>query len=173
MDQGVRAGLVSMLGLVAGGIVHLTAATLGISALLAATPRGLDALTWAGAAYLAWLGWRELAAPRSVEDHGPAPLRRRRELFRQGFLVNLLNPKAVLFFLAFLPQFVRTDGVDPRLQVLALGAVFLALALCTDTFWVLVADRAGRWLRSPRRIRARRRLSAGIYLALAVAAVLA
>ena len=128
-------------------------------------------MTLAGAAYLAWLGWAELrsqgAAGSATLDPGP---RTRGRLFRQGVTVSLLNPKAVLFFMAFLPQFVRPDGADPRLQMLALGGTFLGLALCTDTLWALVAGGAGAWLRRPEWIRVRKRISAAVYFVLAVAA---
>jgi threonine/homoserine/homoserine lactone efflux protein len=92
------------------------------------------------------------------------------QLYRQGVLVSVLNPKAVLFFMAFLPQFVRPGGADPRLQVLALGGTFLALALCTDTLWAVTAGRAGGWLRDPRRQGVRRWVSAAVYFALAAGA---
>lgn len=170
LDQGVRAGWVSALGLVTGGAVHVLAAAVGISALLTATPGALTVLTWAGAAYLAWLGLRELRGTPTVVEEGDQPLRSHGQLYRQGVVVSLLNPKAILFFMAFLPQFVRVGGVDPRIQVLALGGTFLALALCTDSAWAFLAGRAGGWLRSPARDRLRRRVSAAIYLALAVAA---
>lgn len=170
LDQGFRAGLVSALGLVAGGAVHVMAAAVGISALLAASPRALLGLTWAGAAYLAWLGWGELRAGGAPEGADAAPPRAPGHLFRQGVLVSLLNPKAILFFLAFLPQFVVPGAADPRLQVLVLGATFLGLALCTDTAWAAAAGRAGGWLRGPGRARIRRRISATLYFALAVGA---
>lgn len=171
VDQGDGAGVVAALGLVTGGAVHVLAAVLGVSALLAASPTALAALLWAGAAYLAWLGWSEIRSANAPQAQDPSPPRTRLELYRQGVWVTLLNPKAILFFLAFLPQFVRPDGADPRLQLLALGATFLALALCTDTIWALVAGRAGKWLRGHGRGRLRRWLSATVYFALAIAAV--
>ena len=154
MDQGVGAGVVSALGLVVGGAVYVLATVVGVSALVTAAPGALKALTLAGAAYLAWLGWTELQSQgAAAAGPGDAP-RSRRQLFRQGVTVSLLNPKAVLFFMAFLPQFVRPGGADPRLQMLALGGTFLGLALCTDTLWALAAGRAGAWLRRPERVRA-------------------
>lgn len=170
VDQGARAGLVSAMGLLTGGAVHVLAAVMGISALLAASPASLVVLTWSGAAYLAWLGLRELAGANAPEGAAPPLARTPGQLYRQGVVVSVLNPKAVLFFMAFLPQFVRAGGVDPRLQVLALGGTFLALAVCTDTLWALTAGRAGQLLRGPGRERVRRWVSAGVYFALAVAA---
>lgn len=172
VDQGVRAGIVSAMGLVVGGAVHVMAAVVGISALLAATPAALVALTWAGAAYLAWLGFSEIRARAAPDGNGGNPtVRPAGAIFRQGVVVSLLNPKAFLFFMAFLPQFVRRDGADPRLQVLALGATFLGLAVCTDSAWALAAGKAGTWLRGPGRERIRRRVSATVYFVLAAGAV--
>lgn len=171
VDQGAKAGIVSALGLVSGGAVHVLAAVMGISALLAASPSSLAVLTWLGAAYLAWLGFRELAGSAAPEGTASPPVRTPGELYRQGVVVSVLNPKAVLFFMAFLPQFVRVGGVDARLQVLALGGTFLALAMCTDTLWAVTAGRAGHRLRSPGRQRVRRWVSATVYFALAAGAV--
>lgn len=170
LDQGVRAGITSAMGLVTGGAVHVSAAALGISALLAASPSSLALLTGAGAAYLAWLGWRELRGSAERGSHQAPAAPTPGQLYRQGVLVSLLNPKAVVFFMAFLPQFVRAGGADPRLQVLALGGTFLALAVCTDTLWALAAGRAGHRLRAPGRHRVRRWVSATVYFALAVGA---
>ncbi|HKJ02059.1 MAG TPA: LysE family translocator [Longimicrobiales bacterium] len=170
VDQGVRAGLVSAMGLATGGALHMLAAVVGISALLAASSSALAALAWAGAAYLGWLGWRELRPSPPRRGEAPSPARTPTQLYRQGVLVSVLNPKAVLFFLAFLPQFVRPGGADPRLQVLALGGTFLGLAVCTDALWAVTAARAGRRLRGPGAQRVRRWVSATIYFALAVGA---
>lgn len=171
MDQGFAAGLVSALGLVVGGAVYVLATVVGVSALVTAAPGALKALTLAGAAYLAWLGWAEIRSQGAGGAAGPGDAPRSPgKLFRQGVTVSLLNPKAVLFFMAFLPQFVRPGGADPRLQMLALGGTFLGLALCTDTLWALAAGRAGAWLRRPEWLRVRKRISAGVYFVLAVAA---
>lgn len=171
VDQGSRAGIVSALGLVTGGAVHVLAAVLGISALLAASTSSLAVLTWGGAGYLAWLGLRELLGPKSPDGAVASPALTSGQLYRQGVVVSVLNPKAVLFFMAFLPQFVRVGGADPRLQVLALGGTFLALAVCTDTLWALTAGHAGHRLRTPGRQRVRRWVSAAVYFALAVGAI--
>ncbi len=172
MEQGPRAGILSAMGLVTGGVVHMLAAVVGITALLAASPSALTALRWAGAAYLLYLAWKEISAPEPADGEGARPLRRSAELYRGGLMVNLLNPKSALFFLAFLPQFVEPGHGDPRLQVLALGAGFLCLAACTDTMYAFLGGRAGRLLRTPGARRARRWLSAGIYAGLGVLALL-
>jgi threonine/homoserine/homoserine lactone efflux protein len=172
MEQGPRAGILSAMGLLTGGTVHMLAAVAGVTALLAASASALSALRWAGAAYLFWLAWREVSRSAMGAGNGGRSPRRGGELYRGGLMVALLNPKSVLFFLAFLPQFVRPGAGDPRLRVLALGVTFLGLAVCTDTMYSVVGGQAGRLLRTPAARRARRWLSAGIYAGLGVVALL-
>ena len=104
ISQGRGAGIVSMLGIETGGLVHVTAAALGLSALLASSATAFDVVRFAGAGYLVYLGIRRLREPTSLTAVlTPASPRR---LFTQGIVVNVLNPKTALFFLAFLPQFI-------------------------------------------------------------------
>lgn len=172
-EQGRIAGLCSALGLVAGGAVHVAAAALGLSALLASSPVLYSAVQLAGAAYLVFLGIRTLAErpPTDVEEAGrPAP-RSRRRLMVDGLVVNLLNPKAALFFLAFLPQFTDPARGAAALQILALGGLFLTLALVNDSFYALAAGALAPWFRAhPGRLAARRWITGAVYLGLGVAA---
>src|SRR5438094_474883 len=119
VSQGVRAGAVSALGVETGTLVHIGAAVLGLSTLVASSPVAFAVLRYAGAAYLCWLGLRALRRPSTVDiaESHREPLPR---LFCSGLLVNVLNPKVVLFFLAFLPQFVR-PGDTARGQMAVLG----------------------------------------------------
>jgi threonine/homoserine/homoserine lactone efflux protein len=118
---GPRAGMAANLGIAAGGMVQVLVAGLGLGALVAAHPAAFEAIRWAGVAYLLWLAFKTLGAPGARAAAVSArPLAR---VFREALLVNLLNPKVVLFILAFLPQFVTPDRpVLP--QFLVLGAVF-------------------------------------------------
>ena len=121
------------------------------------------------------MAWKELASRGSGPLERPSGIpipRSRGELFRGGLLVNVLNPKAALFFLAFLPQFVDPERGDARAQILLLGLTFLVVAFGTDTLYALLGGRAGRLLRTPGVHRARRWVSAAIYATLGVAAVL-
>jgi threonine/homoserine/homoserine lactone efflux protein len=132
--QGYRAGLVSALGVEAGTLVHIAFAVLGVSALVAASPVAFNVLKFAGAGYLLYLAARTVLRPSELNLGGgadPLPLRR---VFRDGVVVNVLNPKVALFFLAFLPQFVTGDAgtAGARAQMVVLGAVFFALALVLD-----------------------------------------
>jgi threonine/homoserine/homoserine lactone efflux protein len=172
VEQGRTAGLVSVLGLETGALIHVAAAAAGLSALVASSPTAFTALRYGGAAYLLWLGIRTLRRNRAgapAPAVGPAPYRR---LFRDGVLVDVLNPKTSLFFLAFLPGFVH-DGHGPvALQVVVLGLVFVVLAALTDGVYALAAARVSRGVRRhwPRPLVL---ASAGAYGALGVLAIAA
>lgn len=125
--QGLRAGAIAALGIGAGILVHITAAALGLSAILAASASAFTVVKIAGAAYLVYVGVSLLRSPArpsgsaAAVEFAPATLR---TVFLQGFLTNVLNPKVALFFLAFLPQFVQSDAPSKPLAFLFLGAIF-------------------------------------------------
>ena len=121
VDQGRRAGLVSVLGVETGTFVYAVAAALGLTGLVAATELGFTVVKYAGAAYLVWLGLRKLTE-RVDDDLAPVATRRSR-LFLDGLLVQLLNPKIAVFFLAFLPQFVDPAANHVVAQTLLLGTL--------------------------------------------------
>jgi threonine/homoserine/homoserine lactone efflux protein len=138
LAQGRGAGLASIAGVALGNLGNAAAASLGLAALFAVSARAFTVIKLAGAAYLLYLGVRELrraGAPRSVRS-APQPHSR---AFRDGLLVALLNPKTALFFAAFLPQFVDPAG-SPLAQSLRLSAAFVSIAACTDTLYVFAAD---------------------------------
>jgi threonine/homoserine/homoserine lactone efflux protein len=171
LEHGRRAGLVSALGVHAGTLVHVVAAAAGVSAILAASAAAFSAVKYVGAAYLIYLGVRRLRDRRSVlESAHPRPASLRRA-FVDGVVVNVLNPKTALFFLAFLPQFVDVARGAVGAQILALGGVFVALGLVTDGGYALTAGTAARWLRArPRFLASERWVSGGMYIGLGVAA---
>ncbi|MGZ4241647.1 MAG: LysE family translocator, partial [Actinomycetota bacterium] len=129
MDHGRRGGLASALGVNAGIIVHVAAAVLGLSVLLASSAAAFDVVKYAGAAYLIYVGIRRLLDREEVPTADAAPVRSHRRLFSQGVIVSILNPKLALFFVAFLPQFVDRAQGNVRLQLLVFGLVFQAVAL--------------------------------------------
>jgi threonine/homoserine/homoserine lactone efflux protein len=169
---GRRAGVVSALGVASGGMVHIAAAIAGLSALVVASAEAFTAIKIAGAVYLVFLGLRTLIS-RDDRIGG-----RRREstlarTYRQGLVVNVLNPKTALFFLAFLPQFVDPEG-PVRVQLALLGAVFVVIALTTDVMWALLSGTAGGVLRRSRVfLRVQRYVSGTIFVALGFLAAFA
>ena len=169
LAEGRTAGIVSALGIQAGGLVHVIAATIGVSALLASSATAFSIVKYAGAAYLIYLGVRRLRE-RDHESAGAAGRVPRQRLFWQGVVVNSLNPKTALFFLAFLPQFVDPDRGAVAPQVLALGVLFLVLATLSDSTYALVAGSVRGWLGERRR--AITRVSGFSYIGLGVLAAL-
>ena len=129
IDQGRRAGVVSALGVASGGLVHVAAATVGLSALIASSATAFTAVKLVGAVYLIVVGIRRILSGDGDQPESRAlrlPLRR---VYRQGVIVNVLNPKTALFFLAFLPQFVDPDRGAIWPQVALLGAIFVFVVL--------------------------------------------
>jgi threonine/homoserine/homoserine lactone efflux protein len=171
VSQGRSAGLISVLGIHLGSLAHVAAAALGISALLAASATAFAAVKYLGAAYLVWLGVRKLMARPSGDKAVEPPLATRSRMFWQGFMVNVLNPKTAIFFLAFLPQFTDHSRGPIAPQILLLGVIWIALGMASDgAFALLASAMAGRLRRSAR---ARRRLdvtSGVVYLGLGAVA---
>jgi threonine/homoserine/homoserine lactone efflux protein len=171
IDQGRSAGLVSVLGISAGTLVHTAAAALGLSALLTSSGLAFTVVKLVGAAYLIYLGVRRMLQPETVGDDVRLPRQPLWRIFRQGVLVNVLNPKTALFMFAFLPQFVDPARGPVELQILLLGAVLALLGLLSDGAYALLAARFGRWLRtSPRFASSQRYVSGGILVGLGVSA---
>jgi threonine/homoserine/homoserine lactone efflux protein len=147
--HGRRLGVLSALGVQMGGLLHVAGAAIGVSALIASSATAFAVVKYAGAAYLVVLGVRKLLA-RHDEAPVEVPPASGRRLFWQGALVNALNPKTALFFLAFLPQFVRPDAGAVAPQVLVLGTTFLVLATLSDGAYALAAGTVGERLRGAR-----------------------
>ena len=173
IDQGRRAGLASTGGIFSGTLVHVALATVGLSALLASSVVAFDVVKYAGAAYLVVVGLRRLAGRERTEVAGTAGGRRLGQLYRQGIVVNVLNPKTALFFLAFLPQFVDPSRGAAWRQILVLGLLFACLGFLTDGTWALVAGTLGDWLRgNTRYLGIQRIVSGSVFVALGAVAAL-
>ncbi|MBI4278374.1 MAG: LysE family translocator [Armatimonadetes bacterium] len=173
IHHGRRAGLVSALGVGLGNLVHVAAATLGISAVLASSALAFSAVKSLGAAYLVYLGVRVFWSRDESQVAAPEPSRLRL-IFSQGFLVNALNPKTALFFLAFLPHFADPARGYVAVQILFLGGVFVSLAICSDSTYAVLAGTLGSRLRAQGRfLRAQRYVAAAVYIALGITAALA
>jgi threonine/homoserine/homoserine lactone efflux protein len=150
VDQGRLAGFVSALGIATGSLVHVTAATIGLSSLLASSATAFTIVKYAGAVYLIVLGIRRLMTREVLEEAVVRGERPRWSLFANGVVVNILNPKTALFFLAFLPQFVDPDSGSVPLEILVLGLTFTLIALASDSTWALLAGTLGGWLKRSR-----------------------
>lgn len=173
IDQGRAAGVASVLGIHAGTLCHIGAATLGLSALLASSALAFSAVRYLGAAYLIYLGLRTLFARPAGERRTPSPPQPLPRIFVDGVVVNVLNPKTALFFFAFLPQFVDPAQGAVPLQIAVLGAVFVLLGLLSDGAYALLAARGGDWLKANLGFaRIQRLVSGSIYLTLGAAAAL-
>jgi threonine/homoserine/homoserine lactone efflux protein len=173
INQGRKAGLVSVLGVEMGTLTHVAAVSLSISALVLSSASAFNAIKYLGAAYLVYLGIRkglQRSPPAQCSAQAPAGLRR---VFCQGALVATLNPKTALFFLAFFPQFVDTTRADAALQTLLLGLTFIGMATISDGAYALLAARFGRWLhRSKHFAIGERCFAATMFVGLGVSAAL-
>lgn len=167
---GRAAGLVSAMGIAVGTLFHVAAATLGLSALLVSSASAFLFVKYAGAAYLIYLGIRTLRGGDTANLDSSRQSRSLRSIFGQGVLVNLLNPKTALFFLAFLPQFVDPARGHATLQIFELGVLFALMGWMSDSVWALLAGTFGARLRGNVRLRgAQRKVSGGALIALGLA----
>ena len=174
IGHGRGAGLVSALGISVGSLVHTAAAAVGLSALLMSSAVAFATLKYLGAAYLIYLGIQKIRREEPFELSGDAPRVKLGRIFGQGIVVNVLNPKAALFFFAFLPQFVDASRGHVASQILFLGAVFALLGLTTDTFWAISAGTvANLFRRNARAMRTQRYVSGGMLISLGVATAFA
>ena len=167
LSQGRAAGLASVAGVAVGNLANSVVAALGLTALFSLSALAFLAVKYAGAAYLIYLGLKMLREP-PADPAVPAPAGRPAGVFRDGFLVALLNPKTALFYSAFLPQFVDPHAWSAAVGI-ELGAVFVLIASVTDTLYALAAVRLAPALlrrRGPPRVG--RLLAAGAFIGLGV-----
>jgi threonine/homoserine/homoserine lactone efflux protein len=168
IDQGQLAGAVSVAGIETGTFVYAVAAAVGLTGLIAASEVGFAVIKFAGAGYLIFLGLQKLRDRGAPED--PLPKARSSRLFLDGLLVQLLNPKIAIFFLAFLPQFVDQSSPSVTAQIMVLGVVFTALATLSDGLYVLLAGSLSAWLRGARARLRLSRISGVVYIGLGITA---
>jgi homoserine/homoserine lactone efflux protein len=161
LAHGPRAGLLNVAGTQLGLALMMAILVVGLSSVIAAMGWLFDWLRWSGAAYLVWLGWQLLRSPEAIAEARslPAP---RGGFFLQGFLVLMANPKALLWFGAFIPQFVDPKGNYVG-QIILLGVTAMAVALVSDGAYAVLTGRAGIFL-SKKRIRLVSRLSGGFLI---------
>jgi threonine/homoserine/homoserine lactone efflux protein len=175
VEQGRIAGLVSVFGITTGTLVHVLASTLGLSALLASSAFAFGLVKYAGAGYLIYMGVRRILK-RTDPPSLPLKLPRRSlgKLYRDGFIVNLLNPKTALFFLAFLPQFVDPARGAVPIQIAFLGLMFTFMGLTSDGLYAMVAGTAGLWVkRQSRHLNWERYVTGSVFIGLGLTAAFA
>jgi threonine/homoserine/homoserine lactone efflux protein len=171
VEQGRIAGLASVCGIATGTLVHVLAAALGLSAVLASSALAFAVVKYAGAFYLIYIGVRRLKRADAPAAQIDLPRRSLGRLYRDGFVVNLLNPKTALFFLAFLPQFVDPSRGAVASQIAFLGLLFTLMGMTSDALYALVAGTAGRWVkRNDRYLRWERYVTGSVFVGLGLTA---
>ena len=168
--QGTKAGIISALGIGAGCIVHILAAVVGLSALIAQSAVAFDIIKYAGAAYLIYLGIRSvLRKKHSIKINRDLKELSYQKIFWQGFITNVLNPKVALFFLAFLPQFINIDKGNTSLQILFLGSWFDMVGTLVNILVAILFGKIGAWLsQSPAFIQWQERITGMILIGLGI-----
>jgi threonine/homoserine/homoserine lactone efflux protein len=173
-SQGWRAGVAASLGIGSGVMVHVAAAAVGLSALLASSATAFSVVKWVGAAYIVYMGIGLLRSrqkapgtiPAPAAAPAPLPLRR---IYLQGFLTNVLNPKVAIFFLAFVPQFISADAASKPLAFLVLGVIFNFNGMLWCHTLVLFAAFAGQRMKlKPAVTNWLNRATGGLFIALGV-----
>ena len=173
IDQGRRAGFASVCGITTGTIVHVTLATVGLSSLVLASRIAFDTVRYAGAAYLIYLGVRRLLTRHVEADQAGRPPRTMREVYTQGLIVNLLNPKTIVFIFAFIPQFVDVNAGHVWLQILLLGLTLAGLGFMSDSLYAVAAGTMADRLRgTPLIARVERWFGGAVLIGLGVAAAI-
>jgi threonine/homoserine/homoserine lactone efflux protein len=166
LTQGRRYGLASVAGVALGNLGNAVGASIGLAAVFAVSALAFTVVKYLGALYLVYLGLQAMRAPRPDRDLPPPAPASLRRIFRDGFVVALLNPKTAVFFAAFLPQFMNPSS-PPIVQSLMLGSTFVAIAAATDTSYALAAGALAPVLTRARGVRAfGRYLTGGCFIGL-------
>jgi threonine/homoserine/homoserine lactone efflux protein len=146
ISQGRQAGIISLVGVVAGFVVHMLAAAIGLTALFMAIPLGYELLKWIGALYLLWLAWQAIKpGARSPFQANDLPIDTRNRLLAMGFLTSVLNPKIAIFYLAILPQFISPENGSVFAQSLILGSTQICVSFVVNLLIALSAAKIAGW----------------------------
>jgi len=175
IDQGKNAGLTSVIGVACGTTIHIIGAGIGISALLMTSAFAFNIVKYLGAAYLIYLGLKTLFFSKDSTSSIPKIKQiNLRKVFYQSVIVETLNPKVALFFLALFPQFIVPSAGSIPLQILTLGSIFIIIGIISDGLYALLAASISNWITgSPLRTRIQNRLTGGVYISLGIVAALA
>lgn len=169
VSQGRKAGIAAALGFASGCVFHTVLAAVGVAALIRSSELAFDAVRYAGAAYLVWIGIQALRHRSAFSIEGASDARALAAIYRQSVIGNVLNPKVTLFFLAFLPQFVNAGAGNVGLQMALLGAIFMAVTVVVFGAVAIFAAMLGDWIRRKPAIGERLNVFAGItFIALGI-----
>lgn len=141
VSQGTKAGLITVLGAVTGVICHIGLAIAGVTALIASSPLLYELFVIGGALYIMWVGFGILTQANVIGLDNHREWKSRKRLYSQGLLTNLLNPKAIIFMLAFIPQFIRVEAGSPGIQMLILGIALIAIMFLIEVPLVFLAGK--------------------------------
>jgi len=169
-SQGIKAGIISSLGIMAGCMVHILAAVIGLSAIIAQSALAFNIIKYVGAAYLVYLGIRSIISrKKTFEVKNKMQQQSYTRIFWQGVITNVLNPKVALFFLAFLPQFINVESKHTALQILFLGTWFNVGGTLINILVAILFGKIGTWLsHSPRFIQWQERITCAMLIALGI-----
>jgi threonine/homoserine/homoserine lactone efflux protein len=146
ISQGRQAGIISLIGVVAGFFVHMMAAAVGLTALFMAVPLGYELLKWAGACYLLWMAWQAVKpGARSPFEPKELPIDSNRKLLMMGFLTSLLNPKIAIFYLSIMPQFISSQNGSVFSQSIVLGMVQISISFSVNFLIAISAAGIASW----------------------------
>ena len=167
LTRGSRASIAAAFGCTLGIVPHMSAAMLGLAAVLHTSPLAFSALKWCGVLYLAYMAWQALRERGALAVDAKLDVRSGRRIIVTGFLINILNPKLSIFFLAFLPQFIAADESAPLLPMLQLSGAFMAMTFAVFVVYGLFAASVrDRVVTRPKVMTALRRAFAGGFAAL-------
>lgn len=167
--QGRTAGFITLAGIQLGTYIHAAAAALGLSQLFAAVPAAYDVVKWAGALYLLYLAWTTVrSAGASIAADPSSQAASNRQMFTQGLITNLLNPKMILFVLALFPQFVSAQAGNVGLQIMLLATVLNAIGLLVNGAVILAAGQTRRYVSRINRSRLPDYILSAVFAALAL-----
>ncbi|RNB56937.1 LysE family translocator [Brevibacillus gelatini] len=168
INQGKKAGLVSVIGVSLGGAIHVLAGAVGISAILLTSATAFTIVKYLGAAYLIYLGCKTLfsASDSKTSEIAQAPQKKWFKILCESALIEVMNPKTALFFLAFFPQFISPSAGSVSGQFLLLGAIFLALAFVSDSLYAMLAAGISKRMKGSAKLQ--NRVTGYVYIALGV-----
>jgi threonine/homoserine/homoserine lactone efflux protein len=174
LSRGSRASVAAAFGCTLGIVPHIAAAMLGLAAALHTSALAFSALKWLGVVYLLYMAWQALRERGALQVEGQVDARSAAKVIVTGFLINILNPKLSIFFLAFLPQFIAADEGHPMLRMLELGTAFMAMTFAVFVVYGLFAASVrDRIVTRPRAMTWLRRAFAGGFAALGIRLALA